>query len=55
MKKEIYVMRKNKGFNITINVSDDEIANKSDEEIAEIIENKIRIEINKIMYGKRGF
>lgn len=47
-------MRKNNSFHITIIVRDDEIANKSDEEIAEIIENKIRIELNKIIYGKMG-
>lgn len=45
---------KNRSFSITINVEDKEIVNKSDEEIADIIMNKIRIEMNKLLYGKRG-
>lgn len=45
---------KNQSFAVTINIEYREIENKSNEEIAEIIENKLRIEINKIIYGKRG-
>lgn len=41
-------------FTITIHVDDKEIKNKSDEEIADIIMNKIRIEMNKMLYGKKG-
>lgn len=47
-------MRKNQYFTVTINIDDKEIENKSSEEIEEIIMNKLRIEMNKIMYGKRG-
>lgn len=45
---------KNQSFAVTINIEDREIENKSDEEIADIIMNKIRIEMNKLLYGKRG-
>ena len=54
MKQDVCVMRKNGTFTITIKVLDAEIENKTDEEIAEIVENKIRIEMNKLIYGKRG-
>ena len=54
MKQKISVTGNGNEYILTINVRDDEIANKTDEEIAEIIENKIRIEMNKLLYGKRG-
>lgn len=54
MEQKICVMRKDKYFYFTITIEDREIENKSDEEIADIIMNKLRIEMNKIMYGKRG-
>ena len=54
VKQNVCVMRKNGTFTITIEVLDAEIENKTDEEIAEIVENKIRIEMNKLIYGKRG-
>ena len=44
----------NHNYIISIHVNDEEIANKTDEEIADIIENKIRIEMNKLLYGKKG-
>ena len=54
MKQKVCVMRKNQYFTFTIKIEDKEIENKTDEEIADIIMNKIRIETNKIMYGKKG-
>lgn len=41
-------------FTVTIHIDDKEIENKSDEEIADIIMNKLRIEMNKIVYGIKG-
>ena len=54
MNEKICVMRKNNYFYVTIHVDDKEIKNKSAEEIADIIMNKLRIEMNKIVYGKKG-
>lgn len=44
----------NEEIKITISVRDDELTNKTDEELAELIIDKLRIEMNKIVYGKRG-
>ena len=52
--KKVSVIGNNHNYIITIHVKDEEIANKTDEEIADIIENKIRIEMNKLLYGKKG-
>ena len=54
MKQKISVTGNGNEYILTINVRDDEIAHKSDEEIADIIMNKIRIEMNKMLYGKKG-
>lgn len=54
MIKKVSVIGNNHNYTITIHVMDEEIVNKSDEEIADIIMNKIRIEMNKLLYGKRG-
>ena len=54
MIKKVSVIGNNHNYTITIHVMDKEIVNKSDEEIADIIMNKIRIEMNKLLYGKKG-
>lgn len=54
MFKKVSVIGNNHNYIITIKIKDEEIENKSDEEIADIIMNKIRIEMNKLLYGKRG-
>lgn len=49
-----YIIRKNDSFTAVIHVENREIEGKTDKEIEEIILNKFRIEMNKIIYGKRG-
>lgn len=41
-------------FDITIKIEDRELENKTDEQIYELIMNKIRREANYKLYGKKG-
>ena len=41
-------------YEINIKIEDRELENKTDEQIYELIMNKIRRETNYILYGKKG-
>lgn len=41
-------------YEINIKIEDRELENKTDEQIYELIKNKLRREENYILYGKRG-